>query len=235
MHLTIDSANSRGHGCLLEDPLGHDQADDAVVTTTRRALSRIAFVAAETASRFEREAIEHDPVAWLFAPRDLFHGEAAIDACLKRDAFQRAVLLHGLSLGLDAEPDVLDDLLSDEDDLEGEPPLWSWEKRTEEGDRLCGSGIRLFSATIDHQDGGKVQHGFHASTASSMSEFRSRVVEIFGADALPHALLREGLNPEVGMVADLVAPELMHTLTTARVYSGRRVAVTAQRVVELDS
>ena len=98
----------------VEDPLGHDMGDDVVVTTTRRAISRVAFVAAETASRFEREMIDHDPVAWMMAPRRLFEGAAALDACLGRDAFLRASLLHGLSIGLDASPDEIDLLLEDD-------------------------------------------------------------------------------------------------------------------------
>jgi hypothetical protein len=42
---------------VVEDPCGLDEADDAVIVTTRRSLSRIAFVAAETAARFLREGL----------------------------------------------------------------------------------------------------------------------------------------------------------------------------------
>ena len=40
----------------------------------------------------------------MLAPRRLFRGAAAIEACLERDDCMRAVLLHGLSIGLDAAP-----------------------------------------------------------------------------------------------------------------------------------
>lgn len=100
---------------LIEDPLGQDEAEDAILYTTRRALSRVAFVAAETAARFEREGVEHDPMAWMLSPRRMFDGDAALDACLDRPSFLRAVLLHGLALGLDAEPHELDDLVEDDD------------------------------------------------------------------------------------------------------------------------
>lgn len=107
--------------CIVEDPMAHDQKDDQVVVTTRRGLSRIAFVAAETASRFEREGIAHDPVAWMMTPRKIFEGLAAIDACLNRHAFIRAAILHGLSWGLDASPEEIDPLIDDDDKDELEP------------------------------------------------------------------------------------------------------------------
>lgn len=104
----------------IEDPMAPDQSDDLVVITTRRALCRVAYVAAEAASRFERENIKSDPMAWMLAPLRLFGGMAALDACLEREAFLRAALLHGLSLGLDAHPEYLDYLLDEEEDGGGE-------------------------------------------------------------------------------------------------------------------
>ena len=93
---------------LSPDLLGPDVATDTPVITTRRGLCRVAFVVAEAAGHFQREAIEEDPVAWMLAPRRLFGGAAALDACLHPDAFGRAVLLHGLSIGLDASPEEVD-------------------------------------------------------------------------------------------------------------------------------
>ncbi|WP_169805583.1 hypothetical protein [Novosphingobium rosa] len=110
---------------VVEDPCGLDEADDAVIVTTRRSLSRIAFVAAETAARFLREGIEYDPVAWMMAGRELFEGSCALDACLGRQAFMRAAILHGLSWGLDASPSEIDPFIDDDDDdtfgADGEP------------------------------------------------------------------------------------------------------------------
>lgn len=99
------------------DPLDQDQAGDAPVTMTERQLIRLLFVAAETGARFERERIEVDPAAWLFAGRRLFHGQAAVVACRERDPFVRALLLHGLSIGLDASPEAVDALIADGDDI----------------------------------------------------------------------------------------------------------------------
>ena len=71
--------------------------------------------------------------------------------------------------------------------------------------------------------------------ASSMDEFRLRVGNIFGTSMMNHAVIREGVNPKVPMVEGLVAPEVLETLVSVPSYSGRRVAVTAERIVELDS
>ena len=98
---------------VYEDPLDADEPSDVGVTTSRRGLTRLAVVAAEAGARFQREGVGHDAVAWLLAPRRLFNGSAALEACLERDACKRAVLLHGLSLGLDAEPGQIDALLCD--------------------------------------------------------------------------------------------------------------------------
>lgn len=98
----------------LHDPLEADDRGDAPVLTTERRLRRLAIVAADTGARFARERIDHDPVAWLLAPRALFGGRRPLDACQDRTGFLRAAVLHGLSLGLDADPGEVDALADDE-------------------------------------------------------------------------------------------------------------------------
>lgn len=97
------------------DPLDVDEPSDQAITLTERQLARVVFIAAETGGRFEREARASDPVAWLFAPRVLFDGLAPVSACQDRENFIRAIILHGLSIGVDAEPSDIDALLVDED------------------------------------------------------------------------------------------------------------------------
>lgn len=97
-------------GFGYEDPLDDDAPSDRTVTATRRGLTRLALIAAETGARFQREGVGHDPMAWLLAPRRLFGGGTAIDAVLERTDFMRALLLHGLSIGLDADPAAIDRL-----------------------------------------------------------------------------------------------------------------------------
>ena len=94
-----------------EDPLDEDEAGDTAVPATRRGLTRLALIAAETGARFQREGEGLDPMAWMLAPRRLFAGSTAIESCLVRADFMRALLLHGLALGLDAEPAQIDALL----------------------------------------------------------------------------------------------------------------------------
>lgn len=96
----------------VEDPFGDDLPTDEMVVVSRRSLVRLALVATETASRFERDRIVDDPMAWLLLPRDLFGGLSAVDACLARDACLAAVLLHGLSLDLDSRPADIEALTS---------------------------------------------------------------------------------------------------------------------------
>ena len=98
---------------VFPDPLDDDLADDDCVVLTRRRLVRLALVACETGARFQRDGVRHDPMAWMLAPRRLFGGRTAIDACLELDGCNRAIVLHGLALGLDADAEEIDDLLSD--------------------------------------------------------------------------------------------------------------------------
>lgn len=97
------------------EPLDEDDPADTVITITHRQLARIVLLAAETGGRFEREGLRVDPLAWLYGARDLFDGLTAIQACQQRAPFVRAVLLHSLSIGLDADPEEVDELLSGED------------------------------------------------------------------------------------------------------------------------
>ncbi|MBB3348399.1 hypothetical protein [Sphingomonas sp. BK069] len=98
----------------MPDPLDPDSPQDAPFTVTRRRLIRLALVAAETGARFQRESLEHDPMAWLLAPRLIFDGVDGVEGALDLQGCLRAILLHGLSLGLDADPEVFDELLSDD-------------------------------------------------------------------------------------------------------------------------
>ncbi len=99
---------------VFPEPLDEDLVGDDRVVVTRRRLVRLALVACETGARFERDGVRHDPMAWMLAPRRLFDGKAAIDACLELEGCNRAIVLHGLALGLDADADEIDDLLVDE-------------------------------------------------------------------------------------------------------------------------
>lgn len=93
------------------DPL--EDESGGMLAVRRVALVRIACVAAETGARMQREGLAQDPVAWMVSPLGLFQGRAPIEACMERSACSKAILLHGLGLGLDADPAVIDRLLFD--------------------------------------------------------------------------------------------------------------------------
>lgn len=95
------------------DPIAADEPDDPLTTLTDRQLVRLILLSAETGVRFQREGIAHDPAAWMMTPRRLFRGETALTACREQDNFVRAIILHGLSIGLDADPFAIDELMTD--------------------------------------------------------------------------------------------------------------------------
>lgn len=90
-----------------EDPLDADTIDDAGVFATRRGLTRLALLAAETGARFQREGEGLDPMAWLLAPRRLFGGSTAIDSCLAREDFCGRFFYTALRWGLMRNPSRL--------------------------------------------------------------------------------------------------------------------------------
>ncbi len=189
------------------DPLDADSPFDDVVITTSRALCRLALVATETGARFQREAEPHDPMAWLLAPRRLFGGSTALDACLQREHFMRALLLHGLSLGLDADPDEIDDLLEDSIEV------------AVVGRRGCGrrgsrpaARLRLYTATVLSSTSGTMLQAFHASVASSAEDFRATLEAKFGSAAAEGAEIRVGFDPAAPAVLALVPPPVAKVL-----------------------
>ncbi len=196
---------------LFPDPLDADQAGDQIIITTRRAIARVALVATEAATRFQREALEHDPMAWLLAPRRVFGGEAAVDACLDRDACLRGVVLHGLGLGLDAERPAVDALLaSEEDDFEAHEYRYLFGEASNRGARKGKwhpgriARVRLYTATIlDTRDNRMVQV-FHASLARDATEVRTRLAGRFGPDVADLADIRLGIHTAAPPVIALV-------------------------------
>lgn len=110
--IRLDDANSNLASSYV-DPLDPDSDEDLPVVVTRRQLIRLAVVSTEVGARFQRETVDHDSMAWMLAPRTLFDGRDAIDAALEQRHCIRALVLHGLGLGLDARPSDVDDLMSD--------------------------------------------------------------------------------------------------------------------------
>lgn len=204
---------------IYEDPLDEDDALDVEVTTSRRGLTRLALVASETSARFYREGVAHDPMAWMLAPRDLFGGESALSACLERDNCLRAILLHGLSLGLDVKPATIDALLADGPGPDRTDEPWPFGDHGGVSGRSGGRRLRLYSATIVIARGGEILQAFHASVAPSAAVVRERIRARFGSAAAAQADIQLGFDPDAPGALGLVPPAILETL----MQSGRRV------------
>lgn len=189
-----------------DDPLDEDTAADPTMVATRRGLTRLALIAAETGARFQREGEGHDPMAWMLAPRRLFAGSTAIESVLAREDFMRALLLHGLSLGLDAEPAQIDALLCD---TPGDVGGGFWEGGDGAGSepvRNVSRRQRLYSAMIVIARGGELVHLFHASVAPTASVVRERIRARFGAAAAAQADIQLGVDLDCPATSEMLPP-----------------------------
>jgi hypothetical protein len=191
----------------LVDPLDPDTPFDEVVITTTRSLCRLVLVAAETGGRFQREGQAHDPMAWLLAPRRMFGGSPAFEACLQREHFMRALLLHGLSLGLDADPDEIDTLLEDPTEVRTGGGRSRGRVRSRSAARLS-----LYTASVLSSNSGSMFQAFHASVAQSSEEFRARLRREFGAPAAERAEIRVGFDAAAPMAIALVPAPVAEVL-----------------------
>ena len=212
-----------GSRCSFEDPLENDNHEDVAVVTSRRGLTRLALVAAETGARFQREGVGHDAMAWILAPRDLFHGATPLDACLEQANCLRAIVLHGLSIGLDATPSQIDALLADDATTGGLKEPWSGRPQ---GGPFGGipprRRFRLYSATVVLARGGEILHAFHASIAPSAAVVRERIRARLGSAAAAQAEIQVGFDPDCPGTIGMVPPAVAETLLLAgqRRYSG---------------
>ncbi|URW75042.1 hypothetical protein M9980_10785 [Sphingomonas donggukensis] len=206
------------------DPLDPDEPADTPVLTTDRRLRRLAMLAADTGARFVREGLPHDPVAWLLAPRMLFSGRSAIDACQDREPFLRATLLHGLSLGLDADADELDALLSDDPDdgLGGDNDDYPDEAddETYEGDeasmRFDAPEMRLFSCIVEGPlgPGDRCVQAFCAMVAPDETWARRRLTTRYGTSLADAATVSEGFDCESTLAGMLLSEPMRRMLAT---------------------
>jgi len=198
--------------CSVVDPLDHDRADDEIITTTRRAICRVALAATEVAGRFQREAIDHDPMSWMLAPRRMFGGRPAVDACLERQHCLEAVLTHGLGLGLDPEPEALEALLADDgdgddDQEEDDNILWPEPAVAPERSGWPGGTLdspRLITATLCYADEFTLITAFHAAITAHPQQVMDYLEQRYGVDVLPTVRLRQGYFPADPLVIALV-------------------------------
>lgn len=217
----------------VEDPVAPDDPSDARVDTTRRGLARVAAVAVEVATRFSRDGVSDDPLTWMTTPRRLFGGGAALDACLDRAPFARAMLLHALCVRMDARPEEVDAIRDGVDgpdaprgpfeglgpEVDGDPGGGWWEGSDGEGGGVRRPGarrLRLYSAMVVVARGGELAHLFHASVASSASVVRERIRARFGAAPAAQADIRLGVDLECPATTGMLPPAFREMLDRGR-------------------
>jgi len=199
------------------DPMSPDETSDRLVTTSTRRLLRLAIAAADTASRFAREDIPHDPVAWMITPRALFAGHTAMEAVQELDGFRRSVVLHGLGMGLDAAPSDVDELLADDHDEDDRIDETVDRGRDGEDD---ASSIRLprprlLSCWIDLERSGERLFAFCAIVTDRPADLVERIVVRYGRDAAEVAEIENGYDHTTPFANAMISDALGDTLALA--------------------
>ena len=197
------------------NPLEADRPDDQFFIITKRAMCRIALVAAETGGRFERDGIKYDPMSWMLAPRQLFNGGAAIEACAQLEHCRRSILVHGLGLGLDVTPSAIDALIAADDTDDGDeennfkkPPRLSGKSKGQRRNGRNGSGarmeLRLWTATMAHSTEELIVNAFHASLATNIHDVVERLRMRYGTEIASSADIRIGFHQAMPIVLALI-------------------------------
>lgn len=195
------------------DPLEADKPSDELVMVTPRRLLRLAIAAADAGARFSREGLDIDPVAWMIAPRQLFDGRSAMDACQDLDHFHRSVVLHGLNIGLDASPSDIDELLADDGD-EADASLEFADHGMADDDHAERRLPRphLLTCWLDATEDGKRLFAFCAMVTDRPTELVERVIGRYGADAVESAVFSTGFDHTTPMATAMISDVLADTL-----------------------
>ncbi|MCV0387768.1 MAG: hypothetical protein K5821_15390 [Nitrobacter sp.] len=176
----------------------------------------MAVAATEVGARFEREGLEFDAAAWMMAPRELFDGRAAIDACMEREGFQRNLLLHGLQLGLDADPKAIDALLADDHE---EPAEFDGLNRVSQPDELIlkadhstDPDPQLRTCWLNLEQGRVRIFAFLAVVSDRPEDIVERVIGRFGKDAAAGATFHVGFDHTTPLGVAMISDALADTL-----------------------
>lgn len=230
------------------DPLDPDASDDVAVATTSRRLIRVAIAAADAGARFAREGREQDPAAWMLTPRDLFDGLPPIDACQELRHFARSVVLHAVGLDLDADPDVVDALLLDEDDENGHADVAGAIDAVDGGSAATGAfGERLtdpdaatmplarpelLTCWVDFMAGGSRVFAFCAIVTDRPADLVERIVGRFGIAAASTATFAQGFDRTAALATAMISDAMADTLELAEADPASPLAAGLDVVVE---
>ncbi|MBB3693619.1 hypothetical protein [Sphingomonas sp. BK580] len=204
------------------DPVDADRPSDRLIVTTERRLRRMALVAADTGARFEREGVEHEPLAWMLAPRELFLGARPIDACQNRDEFLQATLLHRLSLGLDARPEEVNQLLEvdeiDEKAAMTDEEFWSGAAPPDASRHLLEWKLIFFSCMLEGRlgTGSRRIQAFCGLHAEDEQAARGLLRARYGSELAASASIMEGFDPDAPIVTALLSDAIKRMLSATR-------------------
>jgi hypothetical protein len=174
-------------------------------------------VAAETGARFVRERIDLDPLDWLLTRRELFNQRNAVQACKSSEGFRRAVVLHGLSLGLDAAPAHLDNIPAQEflSNFAATHLKSGGPNKTRGANPWESGPAALYTCSIsaDLHDG-QIQ-AFGAMIARSPLEVRRRLRQRYGPLLEDQAHVRLGFDWSEPLACAMVSEAMAHVLHLA--------------------
>lgn len=218
------------------DPLDPDAPEDVSVTTSSRRMMRLAIAAADVGSRFAREGLQHDPVAWMLTPRLVFDGRTAMDACQDLRCFKRSVVLHALGLGLDADPDAIDDLLDEDGADATDPDVGAAASDVEEPSASDAQDVRLcrpqlLTCWLDVVQRGERLFAFCAIVTDRPGELVERIIGRYGSCA-EHAEFAVGFDQTSPWATAMISNAMADTLRLAAADPGSPLASGLDVVVE---
>ena len=200
------------------DPLEPDDVDDEVIVTSSQRLLRVAVAAADAGVRFARDSGGQDAAAWMLTPRAVFGGRPAIEACQDLKEFNRSIVLHGLRLGLDADPASLDALLADDGPDHAEVAMaGSGDMKAVMDDPLDVRLPRplLLTCWVACDGASDRVFAFCGVVTDRPSDLVDRVIGRYGAEAAATADFQVGFDKSAAMATAMISDAMADTLTMA--------------------
>lgn len=179
--------------------------------------ARLLYVAAETGARFVRDRAASNALDWLLTRRALFDGRSAAESCREAESFRRAVVVHGLSLSLDVDPESIRGFpahhflsLAEQAQLLPDPRRGPRCTRP----RPCGR-LELYTCSVSAElNEGHIQI-FCAMMAQSPQEVRARLRQRYGSLIEDEAQVRLGFDWSEPLACAMVSEAMAHVLTIA--------------------
>lgn len=175
---------------------------------------RLAYVAAETGARFVRDRLSGEPLDWLLSSDRLFGGERVLDACQRPEGFRRAVVLHGLGLPFQLEPELIAGIPAEDFvTVTGRPCTISAIASKVQFEEFPVPGLYCCSISAS-ADTGHIQI-FCAMIASGPDVVRRRLRQRFGARLEEEAVVRLGFDWSEPIACAMVSDAMAHVLSIA--------------------